>query len=96
MYCRLSHVQLFATLWTVACQAPMSMGLSKQEYQKRLPYPLPGDLLDTGIEPTSLMSPEVADGSLPLVPPGKISFRNTGPQKEILQRSLKSFPSLNK
>ena len=44
-----SHVQLCVTLWTVACQAPMSMGFSRQEYWSGLPYPPPGDLLMAGI-----------------------------------------------
>ena len=52
-----SHVQLFATLWTVACQAPLSMGFSRQEYWSGLPYPPPEDLPDPGTEPVSLMSP---------------------------------------
>ena len=42
--CVLSHVQLFATTWTVAHQAPLSMGFSRQEYWSRLPLPIPGDL----------------------------------------------------
>ena len=42
--CMLSHVQLFATPWTVAYQAPLSMEFSKQEYWSRLPFPTPGDL----------------------------------------------------
>ena len=50
----LSHVQLFATPWTVVCQAPLSMGFSRQEYWSGLPYPPPGDLPNPGIEPTSL------------------------------------------
>ena len=49
--CVLSHVQLLATLWTVACQAPLSMGLPRQEYWNVLPFPSPGDLSDLGIEP---------------------------------------------
>jgi len=49
----LSRVQLFATLWTVAYQAPPSMGFSKQEYWSGLPLPSPGDLPDPGIEPRS-------------------------------------------
>ena len=52
---RFSHVQLFATLWTVAHQASLSMGFSRQEYWSGLPCPPPGDLPDPGIE-TSLMS----------------------------------------
>ena len=49
----LSHVQLFATLWTVAHQAPLSMGFSRQEYWSGLAFPSPGDLPDPGIEPRS-------------------------------------------
>ena len=49
----LSRVQLFATPSTVAYQAPPSMGLSRQEYWSRLPFPSPGDLPDPGIEPGS-------------------------------------------
>ena len=55
--CVLSHVGLFATPWTVAHQAPLSMGFSRQEYWSGLPFPSPGDLLDPGIEP---MSPALA------------------------------------
>ena len=44
---------LFATLWTVAYQAPPSMGFSRQEYWSGLPFPSPGDLPDSGIEPGS-------------------------------------------
>ena len=47
----LSHVQLFATSWTVAYWAPLSMGFSRQEYWSRLPFPSPGDLPNPGIEP---------------------------------------------
>ena len=46
----LSHVQLFATPWTVAYQASLSMGFSKQEYWSGLPFPSPGDLPNPGIE----------------------------------------------
>ena len=59
----LSHfscVQLFATLWTVAHQAPLSMGFSRQEYWNRLSFPSPGDLTNPGIEPESLRSPALA------------------------------------
>ena len=47
----LSHDQLFATPWTVACQAPLCMGFPRQEYWSELPCPTPGDLPDPGIEP---------------------------------------------
>ena len=49
----LSCVQLFATPWTVDCQAPLSMGFFRQEYWSGLPFPPPGDLPNPGIEPTS-------------------------------------------
>ena len=55
-----SHVQLFATPWTIASQAPLSMELSWQEYWSGLPFPSPGDLSDPGIEATSLISPALA------------------------------------
>ena len=59
---RFSHVQLFATPWTVAHQAPQSMGLSRQEYWSGLPLPSPGHLPDPGTEPMSLTSPALAGG----------------------------------
>ena len=49
----LSRVRLFATLWTVAYQAPPSMGFSRQESWSGLPFPSPGDLPNLGIEPES-------------------------------------------
>ena len=54
------HVQFFVTPWTIARQPPLSMGFSRQEYWSGLPRPPPGDLLEPGIEPTSLMSPTLA------------------------------------
>ena len=55
-----SHVWLCETLWTVACQAPLSMGFSRQEYWSGLPFPPPGDFPNPGIESVSLMSPALA------------------------------------
>ena len=49
----LSRVQLLATPWTVACQAPLSLGFSRQEYWSGLPCPPPGDLPNPEIEPRS-------------------------------------------
>ena len=49
----LSHVQIFATPWTVAHQAPLSMGFPKQDYWSVLPFPSPGDLPDPGVKPES-------------------------------------------
>ena len=63
--CMVSHfssVQHFATLWTAALQAPLSMGFSRQAYWSGLPFPSPGDLPDPGIKPTSLISPALAGG----------------------------------
>ena len=56
-----SHVQLVVTLWTVAFQASLSMGFSRQEYWSELPCPPPGDLPEAGIEPASPASPALAD-----------------------------------
>ena len=60
--CVVSHVQLFVTLWTVAHQASLSVGFSRQEYWSRFPCSPPGDLPDPGIESVSLMSPALAGG----------------------------------
>ena len=60
MLIRFSHVRLFVTVWTVANQAPVSMGFSRQEYWSGLPCPPPGDLSDPGIKRGSLMSPALA------------------------------------
>ena len=51
-----SCVGFFVTQWAVACQAPLSMEFSRQEYLSGLPFPFPGDLPDPGIEPMSLVS----------------------------------------
>ena len=58
----LSRVGLFPTPWTVAHQAPLSMGFPRQECWSGLPFPPPGDLPDLGMEPTSLASPALAGG----------------------------------
>ena len=60
MLSRFSCVRLFATLWTVVCQAPPSMEVSGQEYWSGLPCPPPGDLPESGIKSESLMSPALA------------------------------------
>ena len=66
-----SSVQLFATLWTVARQAPLSTGFSRQEYWSGLPFPSPGDLLTKGSNLHLLHLIHWRAGSLPLGPPGK-------------------------
>ena len=52
-----SYVQLFTTLWTIAHQAPLFMRFFKQEYWSGLPFPLPRDLPDSGVKPTSSVFP---------------------------------------
>ena len=64
----LSRVWLFATPWTIARQAPLSMGFSRQEYWSGLPFPSPGDLPDPGIE---LWSHALQADALTSEPPGK-------------------------
>ena len=72
LYCdkvkSLSCVQFFVTLWTVAYQAPPSMGFSRQEYWSWLPFPSPGDLPYPGIKPGS---PTFQADALTSEPPGK-------------------------
>ena len=66
-----SPVWLFATPWTVACQAPLSMEFSRQEYWSALPFPSPGDLPNPGIEPRS---PVLQADSLPSKPASPIKY----------------------
>ena len=65
----LSRVRLFVAPWTVARQAPLSVRFSRQEYWSGLPFPSPGDLPDSGMEPGS---PSLQAESLPSEPPGKV------------------------
>ena len=71
-----SCVRLFVTPWTVAGQAPLSMGFSRQEYWSGLPFTSPGDLPDLGTEPRS---PALQADSLPSELPGKpyCIYKNT-------------------
>ena len=63
----LSHVRLFAAPWTVAHQAPLSIGCSRQEYWSGLPFPPPGALPHPGIKPTFLSSPAWAGGFFTMI-----------------------------
>ena len=72
VYYSRSCVHFFVTSWTIAHQAPLSMGFSRREYWSGLPFPSPGDLPDPGIKPASLASPALAC-SLLSEPPGKPS-----------------------
>ena len=66
----LSPVQVFVTLWTVAHQAPLSMGFSRQEYWSGLPCPPLGDVPYPGLEPMSPASPALAGGFFTTEPSG--------------------------
>jgi len=67
----LSHVQLFAIPWTVAHEAPLSIGLSQQEYWSGLPFPPPGDQPNAGIKPTSPMALTLGGGFFTTEPLGR-------------------------
>ena len=69
----LSHVRLFATPWTVALQAPLSMEFSRQEYWSGLPFPSSGDLSDPATELMSPEPPALQVDSLPLEPQGHVN-----------------------
>ena len=58
----LSHVQLFAVPWTVARQAPLPVGFSRQEYQSGVPFPPLGVLSDPGMETVAIAPPALASG----------------------------------
>ena len=69
--CLISHVQLFATIWPVGLQVPLSMGFFRQEYWNELPFLSPGIFPDPEIEPASPVSPALQVDSLPAEPLGK-------------------------
>ena len=79
-----SCARLFSTLWTVACQAPLSVGFSRQGSWSGLPFPPPGDLSNPGMEPWSLMSPALAGGFFTT---GKTST-SVGNQQRIISLSF--------
>ena len=83
----LSHVRLFVTPWTVAHQAPPSMGFSRQEYWSGLPFPSPGDLPDPGIEPRSPALRADALTSEPLTPKSD----HTGTEKTLQHTPIASL-----
>ena len=76
----LSHVQHFAAPWTVAQQALLSVGLSRQEYWSGLPFSPPGELPNPGTEPESVVSPALAGQFFTTEPSGK----PPGPFKTVL------------
>ena len=71
----LSRVLLFVTPWTVARQAPPSMGFPGQEYWSGLPFPFPGDLPDLRVETASLVSALFVGRFFPTVPPEMPIYR---------------------
>ena len=82
-----SHILLFAIRWSVVCQAPLSTGFSRQKYWSGLPFPLPGDLPDPGIEPSSPTSTIENNACCGLVIYG-LYFVEVGP---LYPRFLESF-----
>ena len=85
---RFSHVRLFVTPWTVAHQAPLSMGFSRQEYWSGLPLPSPGDLPDSGIELVSPVVPAVQADYLPLNHQGSPDSYSEPPSKSLAHMTL--------
>ena len=89
---RVSHVQLFGTLWTVAHQDPQSMELSRQEYWSGLPFSSPGDLPNLGIKPGLLHCRLIPTAwSLYLHKRGKFAFQF--PESLSAMESLRVFGS---
>ena len=93
---RFSCVWLFATLWTVARQAPLSMGFSRQEYWSGLPCPPPGDLPDPGIEPEFPVAPTLQVDSVPLNHWGSPSLFSASFKWAIKKRKGKKFHLIQK
>ena len=86
-----SHVQPFVTPWTLAHQASLSMGFSKQEYWRGLPFPPPGDLPNPAIKSESLVSPALAGGfftTKPLGKPPKLPHPSLFPALTLSQPTL--------
>ena len=91
-----SHVQLCAILWTVARQAPLSMGFSRQKYWRGLPFSPPEDLSDPGIDPSCLMSPAFAGGFFTTSATWKAIYYNLVLAEEPEIKLPTSFESLKK
>jgi len=92
----LSHNHLFATVWTLDHQAPLSMELSKQEFERALPFPPPGCRPDSGIKPGSPVSPARQAGSLPAEPfyQHYASYFKHAAAAAAAAKSLQSCPTL--
>ena len=72
-----------ATSWSVARQAPLSMGFPRQEHQSRLPFPPPGDLPDSGITLACFEAAALAGGFFTTEPPEKPSYGRTGSREKV-------------
>ena len=79
----LSHVRLFATPWTIAHQAPPSMGFSRQEYWSGLPFPSPEDLPNPGIEPRS---PALRADALTSEPPLPAPWKSYDQSRQLIKK----------
>ena len=90
LWCILSHVWLFATLWTVGHQAPLAMEFSRQEYWSGLPFSPLGDLPDPGLEPAAPVSPALAGSFFTTAPLGEPTIQWT-----LAIWSLVPLPFLN-
>ena len=77
----LSRARFFVTLWTVACQVPLSRGFSRQEYWGGLPFPSPGELPNQGLNLHLLCLLYWRVGSSPLMPSGKPSVPPEDPKQ---------------
>ena len=80
-------MSLFATPWTATSQAPLSIEFSRQESWSRLPFPSPGDLPDSGIEPGS---PSLQPDALPSKPPGKPQVNGNFQKLSLCQEQVKA------
>ena len=87
----LSRVRLFVTPWTVAHQAPQSMGFSRQEYWSGLPFPSSGDLPNPGMEPGS---PALQTDALPSEPPGNPEVNKGTPNRGLICQITLLIPFL--
>ena len=81
----------FATPWTVAYQAPLSMEFSRQVYWSGLPFPPAGDLPDPGIEPIPLASPALSGGFFTTEPPGSLFCQSASLSQTTNEKQIEPF-----